>query len=31
MKTIIKFWNYLIEWGEEIHEYRRKYYNRGMY
>jgi hypothetical protein len=31
MKLLIKLWNYLIEWSEEINEHRRKYNIRGMY
>jgi hypothetical protein len=31
MKIISKFWNALIDWAEEINEYRRKNNVRGMY
>jgi hypothetical protein len=31
MKIISKFWNTLIDWAEEINEYRRRNNIRGMY
>jgi hypothetical protein len=31
MKIISKFWNALIDWAEEINEYRRRNNVRGMY
>jgi hypothetical protein len=31
MELIKKLWDYLLEWSEEINEYRRKYHTRGMY
>jgi hypothetical protein len=31
MKIISKFWNALIDWAEEINEYRRRNNIRGMY
>lgn len=31
MALIKRFWDTLIEWGEEIYEYRRKNGINGMY
>jgi hypothetical protein len=31
MALIKKFWDMLIDWSEEMHEYRRKNHIRGMY
>lgn len=31
MKFLIKAWETLLEWSEEIHEYRRKNYIHHMY
>lgn len=31
MKVLAKLWEALLEWSEEIHEYRRKNHIRGMY
>lgn len=31
MKFLTKLWETLLEWAEEIHEYRRKNHIRGMY
>jgi hypothetical protein len=31
MKFLTTIWDALIDWAEEIHEYRRKNHIRGMY
>ena len=31
MAIISRFWDMLIEWAEEVNEYRRKNNIRGMY
>ncbi len=31
MKILSKLWDLLVEWGEEVNEYRRKHNVRGMY
>lgn len=31
MAIITRLWNWLIEWAEEMHEYRRKNNIRAMY
>lgn len=31
MKSLSKLWNILMEWAEEVNEYRRKNNVRGMY
>jgi hypothetical protein len=31
MALIKKMWDYLLEWAEEVNEYRRRNNVRGMY
>ena len=31
MKILSKIWNFLVEWGEELNEHRRKNYRTNVW